>query len=358
MSRGGRKGFGLVLLLVLAGCAGGGGDAPSGATAPAVDRALLRTQANAIFGTLPENAATDERPMTPERVALGRALYYDTRLSKNHDIACNSCHQLDHFGVDGEPTSPGHRGQRGDRNSPTTLNAALHIAQFWDGRAADVEEQAKGPVLNPVEMGMPSEDYVLTVLRSIPGYVEMFAAAFPEDDQPITYDNFGLAVGAFERGLITPGPLDRFMAGEDAALSDAEIGGLQLFIGRGCVTCHNGSTIGGTMYRKLGLVRPYPVEDIGREKVTGRPEDRHVFKVPSLRNVAKTGPWFHDGSITTLDEAVRIMSLHQLGIELTPEERASIIAFLGALTGELDADYVARPALPPSGPDTPAPDPS
>lgn len=334
---------------------------PDDSSAPpevTIDEAALRAQASAIFGTLPENAARDDRPMTPERVDLGRVLYYDARLSKNHDISCNSCHRLDGFGVDGEATSPGHRGQRGDRNSPTTLNAALHITQFWDGRAEDVEAQAKGPILNPVEMAMPSEEAVVGVLTSIPGYAPMFAAAFPDDDDPVSYDNMATAIGAFERGLITPSRFDAFVAGDDAALTDVELVGLQTFVGKGCVTCHNGAAIGGGMYRKLGLVKPFDSEDLGRENVTGRPEDRHVFKVPSLRNVAETGPWFHDGSIDRLDVAVTIMAHHQLGVVLDNDERSAIVAFLESLTAEPDAVYVALPELPESGPDTPAPDPS
>jgi len=343
-------------LLVCVGCASGGEEAPATAAAPSVDPALLRTQASAIFGALPEDAATEARPMTPARVELGRMLYYEDRISLSQTISCNSCHMLDAYGVDNEPTSPGHEGERGDRNSPTVYNAALHVAQFWDGRAADVEEQAKGPVLNPVEMGMPSEETVLSVLRSIPGYREKFEAAFPGEEDPITYHNAALAIGAFERGLMTPGRFDRFLAGDDDALTAEELAGLQLFVSRGCVTCHNGPTVGGGMFRKLGLVRPYPTEDVGREKVTGDPADRYFFKVPGLRNVAETGPWFHDGSIESLDAAVRLMSLHQLGVELAPAEREKIVAFLEALTGELPTDYIARPELPESGPDTPGPE--
>lgn len=323
-----------------------------------LDVDTLRTQAKAIFGPLPENAATAERPMTGARVDLGRVLYFDPRLSKNHDISCNSCHPLNNFGADGEKTSPGHKGQRGDRNSPTSLNAAIHVAQFWDGRAVDVEEQAKGPVLNPVEMAMPSEAAVVAVLESIPGYPPMFAAAFPGEPDPVSYDNMATAIGAFERGLITPGPFDRFMQGDDEALTTAQLTGLELFINKGCVTCHSGPGVGGGMYRMLGQVTAYPVEDIGREKVTGRPEDRYVFKVPSLRNVAKTGPYFHDGSLATLDEVVPVMAIHQLGVKLTDAEVQSIVAFLDSLTGTIDPAYVEAPALPKSGPKTPKPDPS
>jgi len=307
---------------------------------------LLRKHAKTLFGTLPANAASASRPMTPARVELGRILYYDARLSKNHDISCNSCHPLDRFGVDGEATSPGHKGQRGGRNSPTVYNAALHITQFWDGRAADVEEQAKGPVLNPIEMAMPSEAAVVAVLKSIPGYAALFAAAFPGEPDPISYDNMATAIGAFERGLLTPSPFDDWMAGDDSAIPGSARQGLEIFLDKGCVICHNGAVIGGASYQKLGLVKPYATEDTGREAVTGNASDRHVFKVPSLRNVAKTGPWFHDG-----------MGRHQLGVELPAPERAALVHFLESLTGRTDADAIAKPELPASGPSTPSPDP-
>ncbi len=320
--------------------------------------AQLRDQAAAAFGALPESAASAARPMTDARVELGRMLYYDARLSKNHDIACNSCHQLDAHGVDGQAFSPGHRGQLGGRNSPTSYNAALHIAQFWDGRAADVEAQAKGPILNPIEMAMPSEEAVLAVLNSIPGYGPLFDAAFPGESPAISYDNMATAIGAFERGLVTPGDFDRYLGGDQAALEDAEKEGLSLFLAKGCTACHNGALVGGGMYQKLGLIEPYPTKDVGRSALTGKSADEFFFKVPSLRNVAETGPYFHDGSIASLDEAVRLMGIHQLGIEISEAERAAIAAFLGSLTGEIDAAYVARPELPASGPTTPAPDPS
>jgi cytochrome c peroxidase len=346
----------------LGGCAAG--DASPGATEAALsteDRAeasALAARAASTFGTLPEVASNPANPGSQARIDLGRMLYYDARLSKNHDVACNSCHQLDAFGVDGQATSPGHRGQRGDRNSPTVYNAALHLAQFWDGRAPDVEAQAKGPVLNPIEMAAPSEAYVEQVLASIPGYVEAFALAFPEDQPSLSYENMARAIGAFERKLMTPGRLDAFMAGDVAALSAQERRGLATFLDTGCTSCHSSATVGGQMYRKLGFVFPYETEDPGRENLTGNPADRHVFKVPSLRNIAETGPYFHDGSIETLEEAVRLMGYHQIGVKLDDARVADLVAFLGALTGEIDADYVAPPALPESGPDTPAPDPS
>ena len=310
----------------------------------------------ALFGTLPAAMTSDGQPPAVALVDLGRMLYFDKRLSKNHDIACNSCHRLDGFGVDGEPTSPGHKGQRGGRNSPTVYNAALHVAQFWDGREPTVEAQALGPVLNPIEMAMPGPEAVVAVLESIPGYAAPFAAAFP-GDHPITYEHMGAAIGAFERGLVTPGRFDRYLSGEVAALSEAEQAGLDLFVTTGCVTCHGGAALGGAMYQKLGLVEAYETADEGRKAVTGNASDEFVFKVPSLRNIAKTGPFLHDGSIAELDDAVRLMGKHQLGKALDEAQVASIVTFLGALTGDVPAAYVAEPTLPESGPNTPAADP-
>lgn len=314
-------------------------------------------QLDALFDPLPADMATPDRPVTAARVSLGRMLYFDTRLSKNQDISCNSCHMLGQYGVDGEPTSPGHKGQRGDRNSPTVYNAALHTAQFWDGRATDVEEQAKGPVLNPIEMAMPDEAHVEKVLASIPGYAEPFATAFPDAENPISYDHMALAIGAFERTLVTPGRFDRYLQGEEA-LTEAELAGAKLFVETGCATCHMGATLGGTQYQKLGLVEPYDSEDEGRKKVTGKESDLHVFKVPSLRNITETAPYFHDGSIATLDEAVRLMGKHQLGKQLDDEQVQSIITFLGTLKGDIPDGVADAPPLPETGPDTPKPDPS
>jgi cytochrome c peroxidase len=322
------------------------------------DRAALRERARSVFGELPDEAASETNPVTEEKITLGRMLFFDPRFSKNHDISCNSCHDVANFGVDGEPTSPGHKGQRGGRNSPTVYNAALHIAQFWDGREPDVEAQAKGPVLNPIEMAMPSEEAVVAVLKSIPGYAPLFTAAFPDDEDPINYDNMARAIGAFERRLITADHLDAFVSGQDTAMSDEDLAGLEEFLDAGCITCHMGSTIGGGMYRKLGLVKPYSTADPGRFEVTGDEADRFVFKVPSLRNIAMTGPYFHDGSIASLQEAIRLMAKHQLGIELSDEQVARIETFLGTLTGTVEPEYITAPELPESGPDTPAPDPS
>ena len=326
--------------------------------AHAESREVLQQRANAIFGVLPSEAPSEANPITDAKIELGRQLYFDKRISINEKLSCNTCHQLDAFGVDNEATSPGHEGKRGARNSPTVYNAAFHFAQFWDGRAADVEEQAKGPVLNPVEMGMPDAEYVLKVLNSIPGYQTLFAKAFPGEKDPISYDNFGRAIGAFERRLTTPSPFDAFLGGQLDALSAEQVAGLAMFMDVGCPTCHMGPTVGGLMFQKLGAVNPYETADTGRQEVTKKESDKHFFKVPSLRNSAETGPWFHDGSVTSLDEAIRLMAWHQLGKKLEPADVASIAAFLKSLTGKPDATYIAEPTPLPSGPTTPKPDPS
>lgn len=321
----------------------------SAQAAPAVDKALL-----AAFAPLPEHFGEK----APDAVwQLGHKLYFDKRLSKNHDISCNTCHDLARYGVDNEPTSPGHKGQRGTRNSPTSLNAAGHFVQFWDGRAQDVEEQALGPILNPVEMGVPNEEAALAVLRSIPEYTSAFDAAFPGEG--LTWTNVGKAIGAFERKLVTPSRFDAFLKGDATALSADEQRGLSTFVATGCTACHSGALLGGTTYQKLGLVKPWPgISDKGRADVTNAEADVHFFKVPSLRNIAKTGPYFHDGKVASLDEAVTLMARHQLGKELEPAAVKDIVTFLNALTGEVPAELAKEPTLPPSTDKTPKPDPS
>jgi cytochrome c peroxidase len=350
----------LVTLMALAAC--GGSETP--AEKPDGD-AQVKTEPEkkepihtAIFKPLPKEPVAGPAGRSEALVDLGRMLYYDTRISKNHDISCNSCHMLDKFGVDGEPTSPGHKGVRGDRNSPTTYNASLHFAQFWDGREPTVEAQALGPVTNPVEMAIPTPDYAVKVIKSMPGYVEAFEKAFPDDEDPVTFENFGKAVGAFERGLITRGKFDAYLEGDASALSDAEVEGLDTFVKTGCVSCHNGQLLGGNAYQKLGAVKPYETEDLGRFKVTNNEADKYMFKVPSLRNIAETGPYLHDGSVASLADMIRIMGEHQLGKELDDETVGKIETFMGALTGEVPTDYIAKPELPESTDSTPKADPS
>lgn len=288
----------------------------------------------AAFAPLPEVAASTENPVTPQKVALGKRLYLDTRLSQDEKISCNSCHNLKTFGVDNEPTSPGHNGQRGGRNSPTSFNAALHATQFWDGRAANVEKQALGPILNPIEMAMPSEGAVIERLKKDKTYPTEFAAAFPGEKDSVTYANVGNAIGAFERTLITPSRFDDFLKGDEKALTPEEKKGAQLFVQTGCTACHNGATIGGQMFQKLGLVKPYPTKDMGRFEATKNEADKMMFKVPSLRNVTKTGPYFHDGSVKTLEEAVSKMAEYQLGKQLSPDQVKEIVTFLNSLTAK------------------------
>lgn len=309
---------------------------------PVVSEALF-AQATSLFKPLPENAADDKHVLTDEKIALGKKLYYDTKLSKEGNNSCNSCHNLETFGVDNKPTSVGDNGGFGDRNSPTVLNAALHIAQFWDGRAADVEEQAGGPVLNPVEMAMPSEIEVVKRLKAVPEYQALFAAAFPDDAEPISYANMQNAIGAFERTLLTPTRWDKFLAGDKNALNEKEVAGLSTFIDAGCITCHTGVNLGGHMYQKFGLIHPYweytksEKIDEGRYTITQNEGEKYIFKVPGLRNVTKTGPYFHDGSVADLGEAVKIMAKVQLNKDLTDQEVSSILIFLEALTGTVPA---------------------
>lgn len=321
--------------------------------AQAASRVEVQQRAKALFGVLTPEATSPDNPITPEKLELGRRLWYEQRISISNKLSCDSCHGLATFGVDNEPTSLGHEGQRGARNSPTVYNAAWQVAQFWDGRAATVEEQAKGPVLNPIEMGMPSAGVVVRVLKSIPGYAPLFAAAFPGEADPITYENFAKAVGAFERRLATPSRFDDFIGGQLDALSDAEVEGLAKFIDTGCTTCHMGPPVGGLMFQKLGLVHPYERADLGRYEATKNEADKHFFKVPMLRNVEKTGPWFHDGSVESLAEAIRLMGWHQLGKQLAPADIAAIETFLNSLTGRIDEEFVAPPE-PLPGPPTAA----
>ena len=313
-----------------------------------VNRAML-----GMFQPIMEAVENPANPLTDAKVDLGRMLYYDTRLSKNRTVSCNSCHDLASFGDDGLATSKGIDAQLGGRSAPTVYNAAIHIAQFWDGRAADVEAQAVGPILNPIEMGMPDEAYVLRVLKSIPGYVEAFAKAFPEDPESVTYANVGKAIGAFERKLMTPSKFDDFLKGDEKALTDAEKHGLNLFVTTGCTVCHNGMGVGGHLYQKLGLVKEWPTKDLGRFAATKNEADKYFFKVPSLRNITETAPYLHDGSIASLEEMVAKMAEYQLGRTISAEDTKAIVTFLGSLKGRVDENFIKKPELPADGPDTP-----
>ena len=256
----------------------------------------LQRTAQALFAPLPEVMLDPERPFSQELVDLGKMLYHDPRLSLSGFVSCNSCHNLATYGVDNLPTSIGHRWAVGPRNAPTVLNAALHSAQFWDGRAADVEEQAQGPVLNPIEMAMPHADSTIERLASMPGYVEAFAAAYPDVAEPLTYVAMADAIGAFERTLVTPDRFDAFLTGDANALSELERHGLQVLMDYGCAGCHGGAAIGGTVFARFGVVEAYweatrefvtidsptMTMDVGRFAVTQQQADLYVFKAPSL----------------------------------------------------------------------------
>lgn len=299
-------------------------------------------------------------PATASKVHLGTMLFFDPRLSASHAISCNSCHNLGMGGADAEPTSLGHRWQHGGRNSPTVLNAVFNKAQFWDGRAKDLEQQAAGPMVNPVEMASP-QGHVAEQLKSIPGYREAFAAAFPNDPDPVTLTNTQKAIAVFEATLITPNaPFDRFLRGDTGALSPAQKAGLAVFMEKGCSSCHNGINVGGGMYAPFGVVQKpgadlLPPDDKGRFLVTKTPSDAYVFKVPTLRNIALTAPYFHTGQAWDLRQAVAVMGTSQLGVSLTADDVAKVADFLDSLTGE--QPKVVYPTLPPSGANTTRPEP-
>jgi cytochrome c peroxidase len=293
-------------------------------------------------------AAAASPPQDPNRVALGRFLFHDPRLSKNREVSCSTCHVLSKFGIDGKVVSTGFAGRHGTRNAPSVFNAAAHIAQFWDGRAADLETQALAPITNPVEMAMPNEQAVVDALSVVPRYVEMFRAAFPGDERPISLKNVGEAIGAFERGLVTTSRWDKFLAGDHSALTAVETKGLSLFMHRGCLTCHMGPEVGGSSFQRVGVVFPWPNQkDQGRAEVTHSPTDRMIFKVPSLKNIGATAPYFHDGSTTSLETAIQLMGHHELGIELPKDEINAMAAWMRSMTGEPDPAYIAVPKLPP-----------
>lgn len=298
------------------------------------DASALRHRAQDFFKPLPDRMPGSESD-TPEMVKLGEKLFEEKRLSKNDSQSCASCHSVSGRmgGVDNEATSRGAFGKRGGRNAPTVFNAGFHMAQFWDGRAATLEDQAKGPVLNPIEMSMPSESEVVAKLAAIKEYGPLFKAAFPGSSNPIDYNNMARAIAAFERTLITRDRFDDFLKGSNKALSQKELKGLRLFMDTGCTTCHNGPVVGANTYQKMGLVNAYTRStDAGRSEVTKDPDDKYKFKVPSLRNIAITWPYFHDGSEATLAGAVKLMGHLQLGKELNPDEVDAITAFLGSMT--------------------------
>ena len=318
----------------------------------------LRDSAAEMFKPLPSTIpAVADNPATPEKIALGKALFFDPRLSASGVFSCYSCHNLTTGGDDNMETSVGHGWQKGPRNSPTVLNSVLNEAQFWDGRADDLKEQAKGPIQAGVEKANTPENVVET-LTSMPAYIGWFQASYPGEDDPVTFDNMARAIEVFEATLITPAPFDAWLNGDDAAMTDDAKAGLALFMDKGCASCHSGVNLGGNGYYPFGLVEKpgadvLPEGDKGRFAVTETVSDEYVFRASPLRNVALTAPYFHSGKVWDLSVAVEIMAESQLGEALAPEETAQMVAFLESLTGTLPE--VTLPVLPAESASTPRP---
>jgi cytochrome c peroxidase len=333
------------------------------ASAPAseqADDAELLKQAQSHFRPLPKDMATIEFPTTQARVRLGRALFFEPRISADGTVSCARCHQSALYGTDGLPKSVGLHGKVLARNAPTVLDAGLYFTQHWDGRFASVEEQAKTSLLG-AGFGNPDFPTAMRRVKAIPGYEAMFRDAFPGEADPITEDNWGKAIGAYERTLVTPSRFDDYLGGRSDALTAAEQKGLKSFIDTGCVDCHKGPGVGGLGFRKFGVSSDYwkstgsQAIDKGRSDITKDPADLYKFKVAGLRNVAMTPPYFHDGSVASLPEAVRIMAKVQLDTDLSRPEVDEIVVFLNALTGTLPEGFERAPVLPPAGFDTPSP---
>jgi cytochrome c peroxidase len=306
------------------------------------DEELLMRRANRFFEPLPGSMPGSEND-TKERIELGRKLYFEKRLSINDTQSCASCHILDNgfAGVDNLSTSPGAKGELGTRNSPTVLNAGWQDSQFWDGRAEDLIEQAKGPILNPVEMGMPDEKAVVEKIQGIDEYREAFSLAYPDNKPAISYQNIAEAIASFERTLMTPSRFDDFLKGDTGALSADEKRGLKTFIKVDCKSCHDGKLVGGETYEPLGKEHPYENQsDQGMYALTKDEDDRMFFKVAQLRNVALTAPYFHDGKIATLEEAIKKMGKLQLDEELSDQQVKDIASFLKALTDKNREKYI------------------
>jgi len=337
----------------------------------------LRDQAKGLFEPIPEAPpALPGEPSTPEKVALGKMLYFEPRISESHEFSCSTCHNISMGGSDGRSSSIGHLWQLGGRKTLSVLNAVFNKSQYFDGRASDLKDQVVrsvmafpaallktrgGPtIFNPAEMNVTKQRAV-EQLKAIPGYLDAFKKAFPTEADPIVYNNVGRAIAVFEATLITPdAPFDRWLNGDDAALSEEQMQGLKLFIDRGCSNCHNGINIGGGMYARFGVVQNpgpefLPPEDWGRFAVTKDLSDKYVFKVQSLRNIELNPPYFHSGRVWDLKQAVAIMSESQLGLRLNEGEINNITEFLKSLTGR--QPEIILPILPPSVATTPRPQP-
>jgi len=322
----------LLALLGLAGCGGASLDIkPDADIAP-----------QHLFMFAPLTTPKPPTGLEAERVDLGRELFYDTHFSENNTVSCNTCHVLTHYGVDNRVRSIGHNQKPGGRNAPTVYNSGLELSQFWDGRAANLAAQAAGPMMNPVEMGMAGPKQILAAVRANPAYVRELHQAFPDDADPVSLDTVTTAIADFEDGLLTPSRWDRYLQGDTTALTDAEKQGLHVFLRTGCAACHAGRGMGGNSYEQLGAAHSWPdqISDTGRAQTTKQDRDRMFFKVPMLRDIDQTAPYFHDGHVATLEQAVRLMGRDEAGTELSDQDVRSIVTFLHALTGEIPQSYI------------------
>ena len=312
----------------------------------------LMKKAKDVLGPLPASMPSEQNPITPEKVKLGKILFYESRISIDGVVSCAKCHLISLYAVDGLRKAIGNNCKENPRNSPTIFNAASQISAHWIGNRTDVEDQARQSLTGPPAFGMPSNESVEKVLKGMKEYVSLFKAAFPGEKDPVTVANLAKAIGAFERTLMTPAPFDAFVKGDPKALTEQQKRGLKTFFETGCMTCHFSPYVGGQMYQKFGVFEPYwnytksEKIDEGRFAVTKNEADKYVFKVSVLRNVAETPPYFHDGSVDKLGDAIRIMGKIQLLKDLSKEQVADITAFFASLTGQIPDDVMRVPLLP------------
>jgi cytochrome c peroxidase len=322
--------------------------------AVASDDASLLKQAQEIFQPLPKDMSASEPQAMKDRIALGRLLFFDPRITVDGNVSCATCHQPALYGADGLSKSIGVRQRPHPRNAPTVLNSGVYTIVHWRGDRESLEDQAMKALGSPITNGQPDTGAALDRLKRIPGYAPLFEAAFPEDAAPLNVGNVASAISAYERTLMTPAPFDAYLAGNVDALSSSARSGLETFMNIGCSACHRGVGVGGGMYQKFGVMEDYwtvtgsRTIDKGRADVTNNPADLYVFRVASLRNVAMTAPYFHDGSVATLPEAVGVMARVQLGLKLSEPDVNNIVAFLKSLTGEVPPEFATAPILPPA----------
>jgi len=319
--------------------------------AETTDAAKLRVDAIALFLPIAAPAAPQDS-VSAQRLELGRRLFFENRVSMDGNISCAFCHLPEKQASDGLPKSIGVFGKENPRNAPSVFNAALNFRQHWRGDRESLEEQAEKALLGPASFGNPDAATAMGKLKAIPAYAEAFKKAFPDEAEPIAAKNWGRAIATYERTLLTPSKFDAFLEGDASALNGKEQAGLRKFIDLGCAGCHNGAGVGGGSFQKFGVFGDYwretgvAVPDKGRADVTKSDADLYVFKVAGLRNVAQTAPYFHDGSVEDLDKTVRVMARAQLGKTLPEADAADLVAFLGALTGKIPANYAAPDPYP------------